>query len=516
MKKYLLYPLFVTLTPLTFVCAQDATWDGSTSDDWSEGANWSGDTVPTGEALFDLTSTEVVDLGSPTSITSVEFSGSGAWTFNGSDLTVTGAPAASGTRPFSVYNPVDVTFNNAVVFDVSGGANNEHINFDVNSYGTFDFAGGIKGNSSDPTFTLRTASKLVGDAGVNVTIGSLTDISSFNWRTANSTLTLAGASSVDVETHINTGFAGDITLRLAHDDALGTGALYINHSNEGGSVVKLEAVDSDRSYSNNFTTNGGWENSNVSLFNLTGDHDLTFTGTLQLNRSASFEVDAGLQLEFGGSTTGGNQIIKEGTGVLVLSGASIGHTGHTYVNEGTLLVNGSFTAQSSPDVIVTDAAVLGGTGSIGRDVVFTSGTSGGGVLNPGLIGEVGTLTINGGRGLTLASDSILAFDIGVGGAVDLINVGGDLILDGILNLNDLGLDAIGDYTIVSYSGNLTDNGLVLGSGPDGWVYNIFVDEGNKDVLLQITAIPEARLASIFMGMAALWVVIGGRRLKSRE
>ena len=53
-----------------------------------------------------------------------------------------------------------------------------------------------------------------------------------------------------------------------------------------------------------------------------------------------------------------------------------------------------------------------------------------------------------------------------GGINDLTSVGGDLTLDGTLNVSVLGnsqLTAAGSYRLFDYAGSLTDNGLSLGT-----------------------------------------------------
>ncbi len=76
--------------------------------------------------------------------------------------------------------------------------------------------------------------------------------------------------------------------------------------------------------------------------------------------------------------------------------------------------------------------------------------------------------------LTLSGGSILDFELGqagtVGGALnDLINVNGNLTLDGTLNVSAPagGTYGAGIYRLINYTGTLTDNGLELGSMPAG-------------------------------------------------
>src|SRR3546814_11652496 len=100
------------------------------------------------------------------------------------------------------------------------------------------------------------------------------------------------------------------------------------------------------------------------------------------------------------------------------------YSGCTAVNTGTLLVNGDQSAATG--VTSVGAATLGGTGTIGGDVILIGGT-----LAPGSNG-VGTLTIAGGLSLDAASTLSMEFgQAGVeGGALnDLVNIGGDLVLE---------------------------------------------------------------------------------------
>jgi fibronectin-binding autotransporter adhesin len=77
----------------------------------------------------------------------------------------------------------------------------------------------------------------------------------------------------------------------------------------------------------------------------------------------------------------------------------------------------------------------------------------------------GTLTING--NLTLGANASLLYNIvstNVGGpGNDLTVVGGDLVLDGTINVVDEGQTlGPGVYRIFNYAGALTDNGLEIG------------------------------------------------------
>ncbi len=164
-----------------------------------------------------------------------------------------------------------------------------------------------------------------------------------------------------------------------------------------------------------------------------------------------------------GSGTGGS-IVKVGAGTLTLSGAN-SYTGGTTVAAGTLAVNNaSGSATGTGAVQVLGGAVLSGSGSIAGAVSIAKG----GVLSAGN-GGPGTLTLG---SLSLADGATLNYQLGqantVGGPLnDLVNVNGNLQLDGTLNVAQSagGSFGAGLYRLISYTGSLTDNGLDIGTAP---------------------------------------------------
>ncbi|WP_145998505.1 autotransporter outer membrane beta-barrel domain-containing protein [Caulobacter flavus] len=169
-------------------------------------------------------------------------------------------------------------------------------------------------------------------------------------------------------------------------------------------------------------------------------------------------------LTLAGRISGSGGFVQAGSGVTVLAGANT-YAGVTEVAVGTLVVNGDQSAATGLTSIAGGAA-LGGSGVIGGDVAVAAG----GAIGPG--NSPGTLTING--DLTLAQGALLNFELGAAGVAggplnDLIVVGGDLALDGTLNVSvpTGGAFDAGVYRLISYGGALTDDGLSLGTLPAG-------------------------------------------------
>lgn len=195
--------------------------------------------------------------------------------------------------------------------------------------------------------------------------------------------------------------------------------------------------------------------------------DLAIGRAIDLIGAGTLLTDVDTTLDLTSAVSGAGGLTKDGAGSLILSGAN-SYAGGTTVNAGTLFVSGDQSAATGLTSVVS-GATLGGTGTIGGDVAVADGAT----LNPGGVdGLPGTLNIGG--NLSLGSGSTLAMQFGeansVGGALnDLIEVGGDLVLDGTLDITVPagGEFGAGIYRVVNYGGALANNGLSLGIMPGG-------------------------------------------------
>ncbi|CAO3928989.1 autotransporter-associated beta strand repeat-containing protein [Achromobacter mucicolens] len=185
---------------------------------------------------------------------------------------------------------------------------------------------------------------------------------------------------------------------------------------------------------------------------------LAGTGRLDLGAGATVQMgqDNGDSI-FDGALSGAGNVVKSGTGTLTLAGTST-QSGAFDVAAGALNVNGSL---ASSQVNVGAGATLAGSGVLGGLTTIASG----GALSA-TSGQ--TLTLG---GLTLNQGSQFNVALGAPPATPqtLVQVNGNLTLDGDLNVTDKGGFGEGVYRLITYTGQLTDNGLALGSLPPGTV-----------------------------------------------
>jgi fibronectin-binding autotransporter adhesin len=293
----------------------------------------------------------------------------------------------------------------------------------------------------------------------------------------------AGADIVALSGTLDTG-AGALALGDDNDTLVLNDGAQITGSVLAGAGTDLLRVNNALAYNLDGASVGGFERldkQNTGTLTLTGDHtytdgttieagivqvgsggtsgslasDVLNNGTLAFNRSDAYA--------FTGEISGTGAVNQIGAGTTTLSGDN-SYSGPTSVQAGTLLVNGDQSAAAG-ETTVASGATLGGTGTVGGNV----SVAGGAALSPGTSdGAAGKLNING--NLALNDTSNLAFNFGepnvVGGALnDLVNVGGDLVLDGNLNVTQTtdGTFGPGIYRVISYQGALTNNDVKLSS-----------------------------------------------------
>ncbi|MBZ9921531.1 autotransporter outer membrane beta-barrel domain-containing protein, partial [Mesorhizobium sp. BR1-1-7] len=314
------------------------------------------------------------------------------------------------------------------------------------------FTGGTGGATINITGGTLLGNGTLGAGGntVNLTAGSLnTGAAALNLGSGNDTFLLSGFATV----------AG-----VGVDGGAGTDALQVNtafnRTLDGAQIAGFESLNKqgngtltlfgDHSYSGATTISGG----TLQVGN--GPTAATLnTPTVVNNGALSFALNN--DYTFGGTITGSGRVTKTNLGTTTLT-ADNSYAGTTTVLVGTLIVDGNQSGATGTTTVGA-SGTLGGRGTIGGSVNVS------GALAPGAPGNAaGTLTING--SLALNSSTALNYNFGqanvAGGAFnDLINVGGNLTLDGTLNVTQSpgGTFGPGVYRIINYNGSLADNGL---------------------------------------------------------
>ncbi len=293
----------------------------------------------------------------------------------------------------------------------------------------------------------------------NITGGNWTNSGSFTVGSgSNSTLNISGGQLTTGNMALSTGVLSNSTLNLT------------------GGTLATEQI-SEGSGTGNVTFSSGTlrlTGNQSALFSGFESGDVTLVGSGLTLDTQSFAVASALGL------TGNGSLNKQGNGTLTLTGNNT-YTGGTTISAGRLAVTGSL---GTGTVNVMDTATLSGSGSIGGTVIVADG----GRIAPGT--SPGTLSV---AGLTLSNNSILDFELAtpgvVGGGInDLIEISGNLTLDGILNIANAGGFGNGTYRLMNYSGNLTNNGLVFGTLPTGlWDVTIDTTTANQVNLLVAAA-----------------------------
>ncbi|WP_454740532.1 MULTISPECIES: autotransporter-associated beta strand repeat-containing protein [Cupriavidus] len=177
-------------------------------------------------------------------------------------------------------------------------------------------------------------------------------------------------------------------------------------------------------------------------------------GTLVFNRSGPITFD--------GTISGTGSVAQAGAGVTTLTGNNT-YTGTTTVSSGWLYVDGNQSAATGATTVASGTR-LAGNGIVGGSVTIADGAT----LAPGAVPQTpGTLTINGNLSLNPTSNlfyNMVQANVAGGQRNDLTVVGGNLVLDGVINVVDQGQTlGPGVYRIIDYSGTLTNNGLTIGS-----------------------------------------------------
>ncbi|OPZ30040.1 MAG: hypothetical protein BWZ02_00871 [Lentisphaerae bacterium ADurb.BinA184] len=242
-----------------------------------------------------------------------------------------------------------------------------------------------------------------------------------------------------------------------------------------------------------------------------------WTGNISWGSYATFidVVESAAVVNWTGQLSGSGVLTKTGPGAFVVNNTTA--TGDFDIQGGTILFNDTSTTGIGSHTVQNTAALGGnGTLSLGAGkgisvqnggtlkgtVTVTGGTgvsvADGGIVAPGE--SAGTLTLS---SLVLNNGSILNFELDApnveGGDNDVIQVNGDLTLDGVLyvTFTDTPI-TLQPYRLFSYEGVLTNHLLTVGTvlPKDGYIDTSIAGQVN------LILIPEPATAAV-LGLAGL-------------
>lgn len=357
------------------------------------------------------------------------------------------------------------------------------------SDGLADFAWN---NAANNTAVFGNANGAAGTVtlGTGITVGGLTfnAAGSGNYTLSGTTIILAGSTptiTTNVNATINSGITGSAGLTKS-----GTGTLVLGGTNtySGGTVINAGTL----SFSSNSATGaGGLPNGSITLMNGatlqytsagSGGFNRGYilgTGTATISSTASsgglnaaggvsftgsgdrtlvLSSVSGNTMNFGGAlgdgTGGATSLIKDGAGIVNLSGTNNTYTGNTVVNAGRLATGGNNSISTVGTVFINSGAEirLNGNQTFAN---LQNGTSGGGTL---------TRAFDGTSVVTIQSGSF-------SGKIDDLVAGTRAIgvvksTSGVLRLNGVGNNYSGGTTISAGTllvNNPSGNGLGVGA-----------------------------------------------------
>jgi outer membrane autotransporter protein len=338
-----------------------------------------------------------------------------------------------------------------------------------------------------PTGIIRpTALEFISNNGVNALLtGGLNNVAN-----AQSTIAVADSDAIGTLTNwraFGQGLPNSQVNALSYNAAVdvlavgtfgrGAFALYdVTSYFSQATVLQFGLADNNSTPDASFLTNGTVGNRALIKYGiglLTIGGDATYTGGTTINRGSvmlgtggtsgsilgdvAFCANAGDPLcdassnkilafdrsdtyTFAGAITGPGQVFQVGSGRTVLTGTST-YSGPTFVDAGTLSVNGSITSS----VVVNIGGTLGGTGSVGATTIMAGGT-----LSPG--NSVGTITMNG--NLAYNTGSLYFVEV-FGNTADRTNVNGTAALAGTVAASFTGGSLTNSYTILSATSGRT-------------------------------------------------------------
>ncbi len=365
---------------------------------------------------------------------------------SGSSQTLNGLTTTAGTGS-QIYLSPDVTLDLGALTSAGSGS---ALNFDL-------YEGGADGATVGTGIVLLSGQT----AGSVINPGfTVTDSTGFGLATVNELNQIIRLTSTD----------------LLPDSGAIAGTDYLIDNNSGGNLdpgsssLEITASQTARSITVDSTQSTGVLTLDAGsvlssdVWNFGGDYDYEITGSdsgagittataggmLQIN---NFNYDGIVTISAPILDNGGSGLRVAGPDSLTILTGTDTYTGETIINSGTLFINGDHTAATG-EIIVQSSAELAGIGQIGSNIHVLNG----GILTPGTINDLGTLT-----GTTATFDTNSIFHVlGGGDTLSTLHLSGAVtIASGAL----LYIDTYDSLTQRSYTLMTADGGGLDGSNP---------------------------------------------------
>lgn len=491
--------------------AQVLTWDGEgDGTNWTDAANWSGDTVPDsitesaviGDVLG-VPSTVLLDPANGTTIDidalTIDLGNTLNVRFDSGTLNVTGGLSNSGT-----LSHASSPSGNSRTVHLNIGGTNQIFN---TSTGTIDLGANSGRNRINQIMTLDAQNQ--NDGNIVAEITSSADRDTVRFRLENSGTFTNNGSIIIRDTQSNTNSYSE--LQMLTDGAAvtlgGTGSVFLDVGTLADtSRARIRGNGSGELTNgvNHTIYGGGLVGSNVNVVNNGLMQATSDTATLRVNPdSTATNSSSGRMVAIGAA------------------GLEIGSGSLSFVNDGHLESRtGSNVAINTSNATLNGVIAGAGNFSTGLSVSGTATVSPGDFSNADGTGDstIGIMSV--GVDLTMQDTTILAMQLGSAGTAgvdyDTLSIAGSMTLDGVLNIiGETGFGA-GTYRIATFnSGELTDNGIVIGSAPSGFDYAFDANSAGGFLDLNVTAVPEPRVYALLLGVSVLAFVSSRRNRKNR-
>jgi outer membrane autotransporter protein len=386
----------------------------------------------------------------------------------------TGSPGPVFTGGAMQFAGANIASSLPILLQAAGGT------FDTNGNnatlaGTISGPGGLT-KIGDGTLTLSGSSTYTGATSINAGTLQAGAVNAFSPLSA---FTIASGATLDLASFNQT--IGSLA---------GAGSVML-----GSAVLTTGNDNTSTTFSGTISGTGGLTKIGAGTLVLTGNNTYsgltTITvGTLQIGdggisgsilgnvlNNASFAVNRSDTFTFGSVISGTGAFQQNGTGTTVLTAVNT-YTGPTFVNAGTLMVNGSI---ANSAVTVNSGATLAGIGTVGATTINS-----GGIFAPGT--SPGTMTVQG--NLAFQSGAIYLVQVNPSTASSTnVTSGGSATLAGTVQAAFAsGSYATRAYTILSAAGGLggtTFNALTTSNLPAGFTASLSYTA--TDAILNLTA-----------------------------